>query len=57
MSFYSEGHIYGGKFALRNGFGQLLISLEFICVNVLFLLCFIFYKRAGAAPEEGNFQV
>ena len=55
MSFFSEGHIYGRKFALRNGLGQLIILLEYICVSVLFLLCFIFYKRAGAAPDEGNF--
>lgn len=57
MSFYSEGLIHCGKFALRNGLGQLIILLEYICVSVLFLLCFIFYKRAGAAPDEGNFQV
>lgn len=57
MSFYLEGLIYGGKFALRNGLGQLIILLEYICVSVLFLLCFIFCKRAGAAPDEGNFQV
>lgn len=58
MSFYSEGLvIYGAKSALRNGLGQLIILLEYICVNALFLLCFIFYKRAEVAPDEGNFQV
>ena len=57
MSFFSEGLIYGRKFALRNELGQLIILLEYICVSVLFLLCFIFYKGAEAAPDGGNFQV
>ena len=45
---YAEGLIYGGKFALQNRLGKLIVGVKFMCHCTLFaLFYFLFEKISG----------